>query len=1431
MLLLTPTFQTWASQRIAAYLSEKLHTKITIGGVDIDFVKSIVLEKVYVEDLRHDTLLYTNKLKVDITSFNIEKNTFNLKQITLDKPIFHLKVYRGATTTNLQFLIDYFKTPPSSTKKTNRIFLKVNNIKINEATFVYQNINKSKNLSRAIDYNNIAIRNLNADIRNITYANDLLKASVYNCSFYEKSGFTLTKLSTDVRLSKKEISCSKLNLVTPYSNISRYYAMRFDSLKDMSDYINKVRMYAVFENSKISSKDICFFAPQLSTYNQTIYVNGEINGLVKKLYSNNLQIGAEKNTLIKGNFRIAGLPEIRKTFFDLDFNTLRTNTKDVQTILQNINKKELITKIPKQLDVIESVLFKGNFKGTINDFITKGRFSSNVGNIISDVHLQFPPNTTLSYKGVIETESLNLGKLIDNKLLGEVTLNSTVNGKGFTIENLETEVSANINSLQFNGYSYKNISAEGKLARRFFEGSVIMDEPNASLNFDGSIDFSDRNNPEFNFISSFKNLNLKRLNLANDSIVLSSTINANFTGTNIDNMVGSLGLTNTRLINKFITYTIKNILISSEQSEIEKKLTLTSDLADAHINGNYQLSTIVSSVKSILRDYTPSYDWGGIGKTGYQNFGVSINIKNTTPITRVFMPDLTITGATSIYGAFNSDERLMRLSGGIDQIKYKSITIKDFILDSENDASHISINLASTQIIINDSTNINNVSIGNRLANDSLLFNVKLSEKEAINQLDLNGLISFKNDYQTLHILPSEIIIDNQEWQVKKTFGVTFNNFKRIIINDFILSNQQQEIFASGIVSDNSSDILNLKITNLDLNSFNQIFKKYNVSLQGNLNGEATIGGVLENAELDSKFLLKELVYNTDTIGDITFLSTWDKLNRTIQISGNILNKRLRTVELYGDIKTNHKENNLNLYANLNEMDLIVFEPFIRNLVNNVKGKATANLKIGGSISSPEITGKVVFNHASATINYLKTSLTFSDQVTLEKNKILVNNIIVKDIEGNKAILTGHLTHQNFKNIGLDVTLQAKEFMVLNTTEKDNILYYGTAFATGIFSFNGPLNDVKIDINAKTDKGTHLFIPITDENSAKQQQYIRFLQKDSTIIEQEYKVNLSGITMNMNLDVNENAEVQLILDPITGESIKGTGNANLRLAINTLGNFEMFGVYEIAKGSYNFTLQNVISKNFLLEKGGRIRWDGDPLKAYVDLSAIYETRTSILPLILSANPTDTSSVSSGQRVLAQCVLSMKNDLMAPDILFGLRFPEDENITSKVGGYLTNQDNLNTQVASLLVFGRFTNANGNNGNNYALSTDILEAKLASLVSTKNFDLNLENGVGGSWHLFNNRIIIDGNVTSLGNNSNDPNQQTAQASSITGDVSIEYKISEDGRFRTKAFSRTDNNNDLLKKGNSQTEQGIGLFYRIEFDTLGELMRKIFKKEKTE
>ncbi len=1423
-----PAVQTWVAQKLTNYLSKELNANIRVKGVDIDLFKTIVLEDLIIFDLRDDTLLSVSKLKVDIGKLDYKTNTYELNKLALESAVFHLKKYKGEKFNNMHFLLEYFSGPQDTTqvKSNDTLELIVNKINIKNADFIYQNQNTMNTQAGVIDYENVHVYDFTTDIKDFKLIGADVYANIQALTLKEQSGFYIKKFKADAKFNSKEIEAKNLYILTPHSSIHNYYAMRYDSIADMSDYINKVVMHANFNDSYVSFKDIKHFASAIKNYTQEFRLNGNVSGTVSHLKSKDIQISTAKNTYVDGSISVKGLPNINETIFNAKLQKLTTSNADLIALLQGLDLDSTAVLLPDFLNNLGNVNYSGYYTGTVFDFKANGNLITDIGNLVSDIHMNIESKKIPSYDGSIEAIGFDLGKLFNTTSLGPATLNLSIDGEGFNIKELNTSIATQVQAIYVNGYNYQNLEANGLIDKKLFNGVFVARDPNADLNFEGSIDFNIKNKPQFNFYSSINKLRLKELKLLKDTLNISSKINVNFIGQNLDDIIGTLQFEETVISNKLdSTYRFKNISLESKFDGSGKTLSLQSDLIDATINGEYKLSSIQSALKTLVKNYLPNADLGKINKYNDQDFKFNVLIKDAAPLTELIYPKLELSKKIKIIGYLNTNSNIIRLSGGIDYIKYDALKFEKLIIDGENDLNVFDFNIAADRAFISDSINIDNIAISNAISNDSIKFNIKLADLSNPNQLDLNGIFSLNSEQKSINVLPSVVIIDYKTWELKDSFSIRFISDKRIEVQNFELRNDDQLLQVSGFISDQSYEELNIDIQNVELTAFNQLLKKYDLNIAGVLNSRTRFASLLSEPLAISDINVNDFIYNGDTIGNILFSNTWDPKSKIIDLNGSIFNERLKTLGVSGSIITTSKvKNNFNIDVQMNETELIVIEPFVKSYVSNISGVASADLKVRGSFAKPLINGYLTLKDAGLRVNYLNAYLKVSDQVRLSENKIFLNNLQVRDLEGNKGNINGSITHNYFEKFNLDVRMNTTNLLCLNTNSKDNELYYGKAYASGQFNFRGPIEDIKIDITAKTERGTKFYIPLSDEYSISKQNFIRFVQADSLANKQSEKVNLSGINMNMNLIVDDLSEVQLIMNESSGEIIKGRGNANLKLTINTIGNFEMYGNYEISEGEYNFTLQNLISKKFKVEKGGSIRWNGDPLKARIDLSAIYETRPQIKPLILSVNAADTNSFSSSQRVKTQCLLNLRNDLMSPDISFGIRFPEDENLMSKVGGYLANQDNLNNQVANLLIFGRFANTSGNTGD-YIPTTGFLASQLSGLVSTQNFDLNLENGVGGSLRLFNERITIDGNINTNTNTTSPSNQQQTNASAITGDVNIEYKISKDGRFRARGFQRNDVNSDVLKRGNSQIEQGVGLFYRIEFDTFGELWRKIF------
>jgi hypothetical protein len=533
------------------------------------------------------------------------------------------------------------------------------------------------------------------------------------------------------------------------------------------------------------------------------------------------------------------------------------------------------------------------------------------------------------------------------------------------------------------------------------------------------------------------------------------------------------------------------------------------------------------------------------------------------------------------------------------------------------------------------------------------------------------------------------------------------------------------------------------------------------------------------------------------------------------------------------------------LELELNQFPIALAERYIKSYITNLSGTLNGKVTVDGEAAAPILTGTLFLEKSNMKVNYLNTSYSVNDEIIIQPDFIGFNLIDIVDENGQKAIATGTIFHENYSNFNLDIGLEFENFLTLNTSSKDNDLYYGTAITSGIANISGYADQLIFEIDLKAERGTAFNIPLTEGVDVSNSDFLIFTNSPDFNKDTKTEIDLSGIQLNFDLEITPEAKMQIIFDEQIGDIIKGQGNGDLKLEINTLGIFNIYGQYEVTKGDYLFTLQNIVNKKFQLAKGSRISWDGDPYAARIDMQAIYNIRAPLVDLF----PGD-SSAGFRRRIPVELELQMTNYLLNPEINFDIRIPTaDENTKRRLESILyvnnsdVNRQEMNQQVFGLLVLNRFIpSAAGATGadaydrgtpglnNGYEFLTNQL-SNWASRLSDQ-FDVGLkyrpadeinsnEVDLSLSTEVLNDRLILDGNIGYFGNSNQLENNN--QTSNFIGEFSAEYKLSRDGRFRVKGFNRSTNNS--LLQLNSPYTQGVGLFYREEFDTVGELWRKYF------
>ncbi len=1439
--------QTWAAKKAAAYLSKKLHTKVVVGSLYIQPFSDVVLEGFYVLDQQKDTLISTPKLQIELNGFSLlttpSNHVLDFKLIQLDNGSAYLKKQKNGTS-NLKFILDYFSSPdtsktPSSSKPWKTVFEK---IALNNFHFRYKN-RQIDTVIKGVNFDDVDVSKFSAVIQHMDIANHLFKADVTNLTLREKSGFYVKKLNTDITVDSNQILAKKLLIITPKSNLKNYFRMKFKSFADVSDHIeDRVYMEGDFHNSQISSTDISFFTDGLAHVNFDLGVDGRIKGTVNNLSAKNLLITGGKATYVKGDFRLRGLPDWDNTFLELKFDQIATNKTDLDYLYSRFTDTHN-AKVPDIISKFGNINFSGRFTGLQNDFVAYGVFKTKLGRFDSDINLKIDKKGNTSYSGKLDTYAFDLGNLLDESDLGRTTMVANIKGSGTDLKSLNENLDARISELAFKGYNYRNLTINGTFAKRIANAKITVNDKNIKLDLNGSVNLS-KALPSYTVNATLNNVQMRRLNLISDTITLTTQVSTSFSGNSLSNLSGNILLTKARIVDPRNNYTVDTVMLSSTGEGASRAIILKSDFADGNIKGSYDLATLPSYFKAVVKKYIPSLKTT-IVKPKPQEFSFNLNLKNPDPLLAVFVPDLKIPDQGTFVGDFNSRTETATLSVYIKTIKCGKIVLHDFIIDESTNKDYLGLNLSLSKVNFTDSLFVKNITVTNFLKRDSLNFNVKLSDKNAVNQLDLYGLVNFGRDTTVrLQLLPSDVILEHQNWRLQEKARVRFLDGKTQVTG-FELSNGEQKVKIDGLLSDNPADVLKLTFDKFSMATFNQLVRTAGLQLKGTLNGDVKFTSIVNSPGIDAKLNIDSMMMNKTLVGNVKLESTLGNDRKEADVSVNINNHGMQTMNIAGVYQIGHKtDDNLNFDVNMNQTEAIIFEPFIKDLVSNIKGTISTNLKLTGPPSKPQLNGNIMLANTGITVNYLQSALTVSDTLDVKNSVITIKNMILHDSKKGTGTVNGTIDLNDLSNPDIECDLDAKNLMALNTTFKDNHLYYGTAYGTGRFSFHGPIDNMSIDIKAKTEAGTLFNIPLNTSSTAGQYDFVKFVSHtDTTKAAAATNSNaFNGVTLNFDLTVDEKTTVKITTDYGV---LEGSGQANdLKLNINSLGDFEMFGDFLITSGKFEFTAKNFISKNFTVNQGGTIRWTGNPSNATINLNAIYEVRTDIFPLYQAAG---SQSPKGHSLELVQADLILTKTLLQPTIDFDFNFPLDPSIKDDLNTYLSDNNNRSQQALNIIVRRNFTNGANNNLTNQVAATagemisEFAFNKLNSFISQSNikgFDLNIRsfNDATISYHL-RDRLTFTGSLynTNYGGSeffSYNNSIFNSSFGQLTKDFDASYLIRKDGNLSARYSYRVLNSttlNTLSDQLGQQYVNGIGLVYQRDFDSFGEFIRNIFRQHK--
>lgn len=1433
------------ADQITGRLSEKLETEVSIGDIDYHLFNTFSFNNLYVEDLQKDTLLFVKKGYADFDFWGFFKGKFVFNDILLDSFLGNL-VIDTTGVSNLDFVIKAFQKP-DKTKKSVPVEFNFKDIQIINSSFKLFNLQRNAHEdSTRFDGNRMIFSNINSDISVDYLKGDSLAATINSFSAREKSGLTIEHLKTQINGFKTGFQFPYLNVKLPNSLIAMdSVRMNYDSIANLKDIMDKVRWKANLNPSNVVLKDLAAFIPNFSSMSDPVNVQGKINGRISSFRLNDFEMHYKNSIALKANVDLNGIPDIDETFIYADIKDFRVNKSEAQDFVSKLTKRPFV--LPKELTKLGTVKYNGNISGFFSNLVAYGNITTDVGSLKTDILLKLDNKMRdVHYNGTIQSNSFQLGRLLANDMLGKTAFRINTKGSKLHNRSIQGTVTGSIPEIYLNKYTYQNIKVDGGYDGSGFDGFMQIDDPNLTADFNGVVDLT-KKLPVFNFDLLVNHADLHALKLTEkyEGSALSFRGNTSMVGNSLDNLNGFLLVDSIRFANAGKELVMEQLLFESKVDNGNSRFSVTSDLINGYFDGAFKYSNIPGIVANVVQTYLPSLSGKNIVKKqqlgGTGNYiDINLTVSDTKLISDVLELPVTLDGLTTINGVVDDANNALNLNVATPYLSFGRRTIQNVLLDFDNKENHLNLIARGNYIQRNVNLDFN---MKAKAANDSLYTQFGWNNHDSIvnaGELQFNTKFKKENNLTSAMVtfLPTQIILFDSIWDVHSS-QVAFNPDTTFDIRNFTVQNKQQYIMIDGIASKKPTDLVQVEMNDIDLGFIMGLLNLKPISINGKTTGTANLYGILKQPAFEANLFVKDALLNEAPVGNAYVYSGWDNTNNELLISGTFLEGN-DTVALANGFYS-LKNDSIDLIYDADKLNLGFLQRYLKTIVQDLDAKGTGTVRMYGKTKDIRFDGSVLVTDASLKVGVLNTTYSFADSIYMTDESIRFKNIKIYDEDKNQGLLNGLITHDgSFKNMDFDVKINARNMMALNTKPTDNDFFYGKAYATGNVHIFGNENAVYIDVNAASDPKTKMYISVGGADAINENDFITFVSRDTTVTAATKPMEKPKANLNLTLllDVTPEADIQLNINPQSGDMITANGNGNLRLEYDANNNLKLYGGYTIERGNYLFTLQNLLRKQFKIDQGSSITWSGNPERARLDIRAIHSLTASLYDLMSSDILTSTDRTS----VPVEAILYLTDELTQPTIKFDINLPtSDETLKMQVRNLMNTEEMMNRQMVYLLLFGKFYTPDYNrSAPDFASSTSTGISFLTSTLSgqlnnwlsqiSSNISLGVNyrsSGYGSTVSqeyegeiMFqpNNRFIINGNIGYRDDN--------LAKNKIIGDVDIEYLLTENSKWRLKAYNHTVDRYSLRA---APFIQGVGIMYKENFNNWGDLWKnymKIFK-----
>ena len=1293
----------------------------------------------------------------------------------------------------------------------------------------------------------VAISDFTLQVEDMVYRPKQANLELTKLAFNEASGFQLKNFAFEANLEADNAAISGLNVQTNNSTASGNMTLKYASVDSLINTPEHTGIDLKIPNINVVIADAYVFQPDLANneYMQKAArkpVTGSISayGTLASIKIPNLKVnwGNRTSLLAQGSVNNAMNPDA----LSFDFSTLKaTSVRD--DVLRFVNEDSLGIAMP------ETIVIDASARGSVDD-------------MVADVILKIPEGTAqlsgfysnkqqIAFDGSLKVDSLQLDKILKNEQLSALSFTIETKGSGNDIGSLNATLRSDFQKLSFDGYDFSNL---------ILEGDIVDGSGDINLNFkDDNLDLQSNAKVDLDSLASNIKLDvnligadLQALGATRENIKAGVRLNADFKGNAEDFTINAL-LSEGTAVYDGKQYTLDKINLNAAIGEKSTVANIHSEFLNGALNSNATPDKITAALQRQFEGY---FSEAVVSDTIADLVKLQLNAEfKTIPLlTEVFLQGLERLDTISLKADFDESTQKLTARLNMPTATYAGSTIDSLELkvDGNANALDFSAGLASLK---SNPIQIKRTLFKGNLQNKQMDFDFS-SFDDTEQLLHLAAEMKLQKDTINLHIAPENLVFNKKEWSVEADNQITFGD-KLLRFENFSLSRNDQKLTLSNAMNGVEDDHIGVKFDNFKLQTFLSLLNPDEALAGGLVKGNVVVENPFGATGIVADFNINDLKVMENALGNLS-------LNAASKGAGSYdfdlgLKDGGIDFDLAGDYTAADTGALLDLDLVLNKLEMTAVEGFSESAIKEAGGYLSGKIKVSGTTTDPRYEGQFDFNQVAfnaATLN----SVFKIDNETLKINNsgIYLDTFTINDVENNQFVIGGSILTEELTDPTFDLTLKATAFQLLNSTEEDNELFYGKASFDTDMTVAGTLSLPKVDGKLRIRDFTEMTFVVPEEQLDVQERdgVVIFVNRENPddiltqTDEEEPPAFFQGMDVEAILEIANDAVFNVIVDKKTGDNLQVSGDAALSLSVEPSGRIGLSGRYEVKSGHYETSLYNLVKRRFEFNPGSTVTWRGDPMDAALDVTAVYNVETAASPLMATVDP---SASTKYQQVLPFIVyLNVEGELLQPELSFGMDMPEDDQgalggaVYAQVQQLNEQEDQLNKQVFSLLALNKFfptSGSDGSSGGTAALAKDNVNKMLSGQLNSfsdkvfgntgidLNFDLDsftdyqgdspedrTQLNINAQKKLFDDRLIVTaGSAVDVEGSASESQGSTP----IIGNVSLEYLLTQNGRYRLRGFRKNEYTNVI---DGQLIVTGAALIFNREFNKFSELFNPL-------